>query len=366
MNASLGVALVCPYSLSVPGGVQGQVVGLATALERRGHRPVVFAPVDGIVPEGVPVMPTGPSVAVPGNGSRAPIARSLASVVASARRVGTGGFDVVHVHEPLAPGLPWALLVGRRVPPGVATFHRSGVSAGYRILRPLGGRVTARYGVRVAVSEAARATAAAVVPGPVQLLYNGVDTDVDGVEPWPTTGPTILFLGRHEPRKGLAVLLAAHDRLAVPRPVLWIAGTGPETALLRQRFPATTERCWLGVIDESEKRRRLAGAHVLAAPSLGGESFGIVLLEAMAQGTVVVASDIDGYRQAASGAARLVPPGDVTALAAALAEVCASTSSETVERLVARGRERAEACSMTRLAERYEEAYLATLDAERR
>lgn len=365
-RASLSVALVCPYSLTAPGGVQGQVVDLARALERRGHEPVVFAPVDRPAREGVRVVSTGPSVSVPGNGSRAPLARSPRHVLAGARAVATGGFDVVHVHEPLAPGLPLALLLTRRVPPAVATFHRSGASAAYRLLRPLGRLVARRYAVRVAVSEAARATAAALVPGPVEVLFNGVTTDEHAEEPWPTTGPTVLFLGRHEPRKGLAVLLAAHDRLPAPRPVLWVAGSGPETGALRERYPATPERCWLGVVDETEKRRRLAAADALAAPSLGGESFGMVLLEAMAHGTAVVASDIDGYRQATGGAARLVPPGDAAALAAALAEVLGSATAgevDATDALAARGRERAQAFSMARLAEHYEDAYRAALDA---
>jgi phosphatidylinositol alpha-mannosyltransferase len=366
VRTSLKVALVCPYSLSAPGGVQGQVLGLARALERRGHEPVVFAPVDGPGPEDVRVVSTGLSVSVPGNGSVAPLARSFGQVRTGARSIATGGFDIVHVHEPLAPGLPLALVLSRRVPPAVATFHRSGASAAYRLLRPLGGLVARRFAVRVAVSEAARATAQVLVPGPVQVLFNGVVTGDQVAEPWPTTGPTVLFLGRHEARKGLAVLLAAHERLAVPRPVLWIAGAGPETTALQQRYPATPERWWLGVVDDAEKDRRLAAADVLAAPSLGGESFGIVLLEAMAHGTAVVASDIDGYRQAAGGAARLVPPGDAVALSDALGEVLGCTTGEkpeTTAALVARGRERADACSMTSLAERYENLYRTALDA---
>ncbi len=370
-RASLSIALVCPYSLTTPGGVQGQVVGLARALERRGHRPVVFAPVDGTAPEGVTVVPTGRSVPVPGNGSRAPLARSPRRVVAGARAAATGGFDVVHVHEPLAPGLPLALLLSRRVPPSVATFHRSGASAAYRLLRPLGRLAARRYAVRAAVSEAARATAVAVVPGSVDVLFNGVATDEGGDEPWPTAGPTVLFLGRHEPRKGLAVLLAAHERLPAPRPALWIAGAGPETSALRRAYPPTPERSWLGVVGEVEKRRRLAAADALVAPALGGESFGMVLLEAMAHGTPVVASDIDGYRQAAGGAARLVPPGDVAALSEAITAVVGTGNgtggdASLARTLATRGRARAEACSMDRLAASYEDAYRAAIGAASR
>ena len=137
----------------------------------------------------------------------------------------------------------------------------------------------------------------------------------EGVEPWPIDRPTILFLGRHEERKGLGTLLDAFERLhpdpcpeaATPRPpLLWIAGDGPLTESLRRRHPPSADLCWLGVLSEEEKVRRLVAADVLCAPSLGGESFGVVLVEAMAARTVVVASDIDGYRDAADGHAVLV------------------------------------------------------------
>ena len=147
----------------------------------------------------------------------------------------------------------------------------------------------------------------------------------------------MLFLGRHEERKGLAVLLEAGEHLTrardpvaatgPPAPVFWIAGDGPETAALRRRHPESGTLHWLGVLSEEEKIRRLAAADVLAAPSLGGESFGMVLLEAMAARTVVVASDIDGYRAAAGECAVLVPPGDPEALAAALAGTCSGAWS---------------------------------------
>ena len=138
----------------------------------------------------------------------------------------------------------------------------------------------------------------------------------------------MLFLGRHEERKGLGVLLEAFDRLRRPaggaggradRPILWVAGDGPQTAALRRRHPEAPDLLWLGVLTEEEKVRRLVAADVLCAPSLGGESFGMVLLEAMAARAAVVASDIDGYREAAGGHAVLVPPGDAAALAEALA-----------------------------------------------
>jgi phosphatidylinositol alpha-mannosyltransferase len=333
------IALVCPYSLSRPGGVQGQVLGLARALEARGHRPTVFAPVDdpARLPTGVEVVATGRSFPVRGNGSVAPISLSVTAARSALRVLRSAGFDAVHVHEPFTPGLPYGLLVARGLPPVVATFHRSGGSPFYTALRPLTTRLARRLVVRCAVSAAAGSTAAAALGGTYEIGFNGVEAqNYHGVEPWPTERPTVLFLGRHEERKGLGVLLEAFEALAttaptaaatsgepgaVARPVLWIAGDGPQTDTLRRSHPQSPDIRWLGVVPESEKVRRLVAADVLCAPSLGGESFGMVLLEAMAARAVVVASDIDGYREAAGGHALLVPPGDGRALAAALSGV---------------------------------------------
>jgi phosphatidyl-myo-inositol alpha-mannosyltransferase len=326
----LRIALVCPYSLSRPGGVQGQVLGLARSLGARSHAVSVFAPVDGTgaEPEGIEVFATGSSVSLPANGAVAPVTLSVRAVTRGLRAVRAGGFDVVHVHEPFTPGLPYGLLVGRHLPPLVATFHRSGGSPFYTMLRPVTRRLAQRFAVRCAVSDAARATASAALGGEYEVLFNGVEIDrFHGVEPWPTERPTVLFLGRHEPRKGLQVLLDAFDRLGtgdpggpapVAPPILWIAGDGPQTGSLRRLHPESSSIRWLGVLSDEEKIRRLTGAHVLCAPSLGGESFGMVLVEAMAARTTVVASDIDGYRQAAGGHAVLVPPGDTRSLAGAL------------------------------------------------
>jgi len=382
---ALRIALVCPYSLSRPGGVQGQVVGLSRALGTRGHSVTVFAPLDGVgsAPEGVDLVATGHSVSLPANGSFAPVTLSVRAVARALRSLRSTGFDVVHVHEPFAPGLPYGLLVGRRLPPVVATFHRSGGSVLYRLAGPLVRPLADRLALRCAVSEAARATAADALGGTYEVLFNGVEVDRYGsVDPWPTDRPALLFLGRHEERKGLGVLLEAFERLlrsrrddpnvdAGVRPVLWIAGDGPQTEALRLRHPESADVRWLGVLSEVDKIRRLVAADLLCAPSLGGESFGMVLLEAMAAHAVVVASDIVGYRDAAGGLAVLVPPGDPVALAEAIDGVLsgrlappgrdpgAGTDDPAANRnrwLDAAG-ERAGQWSMDRLAERYEGIY---------
>ncbi len=244
------VALVCPYSLSRPGGVQGQAVGLARALTALGHSATVFAPLDGPsdVPGDVEVVPTGRSVALPANGSRAPVSLSPLAARRGASAIGSGRFDVVHVHEPFAPGVPWALLWRRRPPPLVATFHRSGDSPLYRLLRPVTSRLAGRIAVRCAVSEAARRTAAAAVGGEYVTLFNGVDTErYADAEPWPKDGPTVLFLGRHEERKGLRILLEAFGTCAT--------ATGRSARLPTCGSPATGPR---GNGSGGSSRRRAA------------------------------------------------------------------------------------------------------------
>ena len=371
MSGGLRVALVCPYSLSRPGGVQGQVLGLARSLVRRGHEVTVCAPVDRSedVPRGVRFVDAGRSTSLRANGSVAPVALSARSARRAATAVRDLAPDVVHVHEPFAPGLPYALLAGSAPAPMVGTFHRSGGSVLYAVLAPVTRPLARRLALRCAVSEAAAATASHALGGEYEVLYNGVEVDrYEAVEPWPTDGPTALFLGRHEERKGLAVLLDAWRAVTSGRPggdrdpVLWVAGDGPATGELRARHPESSTVHWLGVLSEEEKERRLVAADVLVAPSLGGESFGLVLVEAMAARTVVVASDIDGYRQAAGGCAVLAAPGDPDSLASALTAVLDGTSATTDGDRGAwleAGAARADGWSMASLAARYEGHYRA-------
>jgi phosphatidylinositol alpha-mannosyltransferase len=193
--------------------------------------------------------------------------------------------------------------------------------------------------------------------GDYTLLFNGIEVDrYVKAPPWPTEGPTIFFIGRHEPRKGLAILLEAMRSLPADTR-LWVASDGPETAALQARHGNDSRIEWLGRIDEDEKASRMRGADVFCAPSLRGESFGVVLLEGMAAQTPVVASDLPGYHNVArSGAdAVLVPPGDAGALSLALANVLENPTC--AERLVASGQQRAEEFSMDNLAARYGELY---------
>lgn len=346
------IAQICPYSLSVPGGVQSQVLGLARALRELGHEARVLAPCDGPPPDPM-VTPLGKSVPTAVNGSIAPIAPDPACALRTIHALRNERFDVLHLHEPLSPGPTLTALVSSDTP-RVGTFHAAGNATAYeRGLRWVGGRLARRLNVRVAVSEDARLTAAANLPGKYEILYNGIEIErFANATPAAKDGRTILFVGRHEPRKGLSILLEAMNYL--PEDVqLWVAGHGPQSPELRAHTAANSRIHWLGRVSDIEKRERLRAADVFCAPSTEGESFGIVLLEAMAAHTPVVASDIHGYRAVAREGhdALLVPPLDSKALADGLHNIL--DDKAVADHYRQRGIARAEEFSMRKLAEAY-------------
>jgi phosphatidylinositol alpha-mannosyltransferase len=352
---SLRIGLVCPYSLSIPGGVQAQVLGLARELRRQGHEARVLGPCDGPPPEAF-VTPLGNSLPTAANGSVAPLAPDASAALRTIRALNDEAFDVIHVHEPMAPG-PTLTSVLMRAAPVVATFHAAGASSGYQTFGWFIRWVDARIDRKVVVSKDALSLIQPYVPGEYDILFNGVEIDeIASTAPTPTEHPTIFFCGRHEERKGLAVLLAAFRTLPAGTR-LWIASEGPDSARLRQEHADDERITWLGRISDAEKFARLRGADVFCAPSLRGESFGVVLLEAMAAQTPIVASELPGYRNVAvpDEHALLVPPGDAPALAAAL---CRLLESPTLAlELTTAGEVRAAEFAMDRLAERYLDIY---------
>lgn len=349
------VGIVCPYSLTLPGGVQGQVLDLGRALQRQGVDARILGPCDGPPPD-ASVIPLGNSVPTANNGSVAAIAPDPAAAVRTIRALRDEDFDVIHIHEPFAPGPALTAMVAGGGPK-VGTFHRSGHSTWLRALRPLVRWGAANLDIRAAVSEEARATAHEALGGRYELVWNGIDVErYRRGDPWPTDGPTVLFVGRHEPRKGLSVLIEAMDLLGSDVR-LWVVGQGPDTDRLKRATAADSRVTWLGSITEEEKIRRIRGCHVLCVPSLHGESFGVVLLEGMAARVPVVASDIAGYRHVARPGveARMVPPGDSGELAKAL-EAALQGGAEDDE-MIERGAERAATFSMDSLATRYLDLY---------
>ena len=352
--------MVCPYSLTIPGGVQQQVLGLARAMRAKGHEVRVLGPCDGPPPESF-VTPLGNSLPTAVNGSVAPLAPDVPAALRTIRALNDEAFDVLHVHEPLVPG-PSLSAVLMKLAPIVATFHSAGESAAYRVFNRQLTRIASRIDIRVAVSKDAVDLARRYIAGDYEILFNGIDLGAYA-GPAPARENAVFFVGRHEPRKGLGVLLGALAHL--PADVsLWVASDGPETAELRKRFGSDKRVEWLGRISEAEKIDRMKRARAFCAPSLRGESFGVVLLEAMAAGTPVVASDIDGYTNVATDGvdALLVEPGDERALADAVAR--AMVDPRLSARLVAAGADRAAQYSMDALADRYVDLYERALRME--
>ncbi len=355
MSRPLRVALVCPYSLSVDGGVQLQVLGLARALRARGVDARVLAPTDGPPPE-VGVTTLGPTRGFPSNGSIAPISASKVVAGRTLEALRSLRPDVLHLHEPLSPGANHAALLGTDLP-ALGTFHAAhpGRNGWYDAFRVPLRRVIGRLAIRTAVSEEAQRNIETTFGASCEILPNGVDIDAFAdAEPWPAPRPAIIFLGRHERRKGLGVLLDAFAGLG-GHADLWVAGQGPQTDELSSRPIEGVQ--WLGHVSETEKRRRLRAATIACFPSTEGESFGVVLLEAMAAGTAIVASDLTGYRHVARAdrEALLVGAGDPAALRDALARGLADPGLR--DSLVAEGRRRAAEFSMARLAEAFTERY---------
>jgi phosphatidyl-myo-inositol alpha-mannosyltransferase len=335
-HAPLRVGMVCPYSLDVPGGVQAHVVGLAGALERLGHTVSVLAP----VAEGTPVpgfvTSAGRSLGVPYNGSVARVSFGPLTYARARRWLADHPFDVLHLHEPTTFSLSVLTLLAAEGPI-VATFHTStersrALAAFGGVLRPLMEKVTAR----IAVSPHARRVQVEHLGGDAVEIPNGVDVDAFARGPllpgYPragTEGCTVGFLGRFdEPRKGMGVLLAAVRRLAPARPDLrvLVIGRGDRAVLLRQAGPVADRLDVLGAVDDATKAAALRSVDVFCAPNLHGESFGIVLTEAMAAGAPVLASDLAAFRavlgdraHGGSAAGALFPSGDADALAGALA-----------------------------------------------
>ena len=319
------VALVCPYAWDRYGGVQSHVRSLGAALRDRGHHVCVIAPSAGERPQEEGVWYSGRAFGVRANGSVAPIAFGPGTAVGVRRALASFEPDVLHLHEPLIPSVSLLALWNAKCPT-VGTFHAAAASsAGYRLSRPVLERAARRLDVRTAVSAAARDLATTYFPGDFTITPNGVDYERFASAPAvrPAHGPaTVLFLSRIEKRKGLEVLMYALESLAVDGVRLMVGGDGPERPVLEKLGAETgIDVRFLGRIDEVDLASLYRSATVFCAPGLGGESFGIVLIEAMAAGAPVVCSDLPGFRDVTEGVGLLVPPGDPAALGAALKRV---------------------------------------------
>jgi phosphatidylinositol alpha-mannosyltransferase len=404
------IALVSPYSWTYPGGVTRHIEALSAELVAQGHEPEILAPFDpddalsrrlhrGARPQRREppenFVPLGRTIGIPANGAVSNLTGTPHSVFAIRNALRTGGYDVAHIHEPIVPLIGFDALMSSEELPLVGTFHTystNPVSNGIGAVVMGGRRRMNRLHARIAVSEAAAWTARRFYGGHYRIVPNGVLLDAagtDGLEAGadsdvvqsrgmegsanrgsssadvaralasthPDIGPLrILFIGQAVERKGLPVLLRAFEALReqIPATLTLVGASAAEIApmLLDDRGVRA-----LGKVSEEQKNAELARADVLCAPSLRGESFGMVLTEAFAASTPVVASDIPGYRDVARDGldSLLVPPGDALALAEALRTLALDQARRTSMARIAR--EHAERFSWAHVAEEVVEVY---------
>jgi phosphatidylinositol alpha-mannosyltransferase len=370
------IGMVCPYSFDVPGGVQNHISDLTETLIGLGHQVSVLAPAEdgaNLPPE---VVSAGRSLSFPSNGSVARIAFGPIAAARVRRWLTAGRFDVLHVHEPMAPSLSMLACLAARGPV-VATFH----FAGQRDRKMVAARgalqlVLEKITARIAVSALARKAQVEHLGGGAVEIPNGVVVSrFAGAEPlegWPgaelsAPGSTVGFLGRFtEPRKGFDILADALARLVPDRPELRLLVAGPGDAdELAERVPAALRGhvTFIGRISEAAKPRMLSSTHVYAAPNTGGESFGMILTEALAAGTPVLASDLDAFRRVLDGgrAGALFTTGDAGSLATELAALLDAPHRRAA--LAARGREVVAAYDWPVVAERVLEVYASAMAA---
>lgn len=310
------IGIVCPYDWTSPGGVKAHVHDQAVTLQRFGHEVSVLAPIDDDeYPLEDFVVDGGKPVSVPYNGSVAKVNFGPVAAARVRRWIKEGDFDVLHVHEPASPTLS-ILACWAAKGPIVGTYHSSQtksrmLAASYYLIQTAIEKISGR----IAVSEAARQTLVKFLGGDAVLIPNGVMCEpFEKAQPlpgYPRSGPTVFFIGRiDEPRKGLPILLAALPAIAAAYPTVevLVAGPGDQDEVLEdlpEQFHANVR--FLGLVSDEEKASAFASADVYVAPNTGGESFGIVLLEAMAAGTPVVSSDLEAFaRVLDDGAAGLM------------------------------------------------------------
>lgn len=331
------IGMVCPYSWDVPGGAQQHSRDLAEALMAIGHHVSVIAPCDPeLEAEYDYLVSTGRAIPVPFNGSVARLSFGFSSANRVRRWLREGNFDVLHLHEPLAPSLSLIAAWLSDIPV-VATFHAAIPKSRAMLLasHTLQGALE-KVSIRIAVSDAARTTLIEHFGGDALLIPNGVSVRrYQGHSPLPGWSPhglndrgtTIGFLGRiDDTRKGLAVLLKAFNKMAPVRPDLRLLVAGPgdqDEALSKVAAPYRDRVVMLGLVSEEDKIRMLHSVDLYCAPNLGGESFGIVIAEAMAAGAPLVASDIAAFRPVLRGgeAGAVFKVGDDTDLARVAGEL---------------------------------------------
>lgn len=330
------IAQVTPYDFAHPGGVAEHIQHLKAELNCLGHDVVIIAPrsTKGGLEIGKDFYGVGRTVAIPGNKSRVRLTFDITLYNAVKELLRQEQFDVIHLHEPLTPVLPYMVLLNSKAA-NVATFHAYRFSnPWYSAFKPYMSFVLGRLDGRIAVSEAAREFVSQYFEGPYSIVPNGIDPKrfSNGVEPFPWAQddtPRILFVGRfNEVRKGFKYLLKAMPLIQqqFPKARLMVVGPGDTS-----RMSGMIERNWIrgvefaGQVSKEDLPRYYASATVVCAPSIERESFGIVLLEAMASGKPIVATRIPGYAGVMTHEhdGLMAPPGNSQALALAIVRLLA-------------------------------------------
>ncbi len=359
------VALISPYSMSRPGGVQEHTRGLALALVALGHEVTLFGPElrgEQERLDDVATVSLGPAVDIPANGSVARLGIDPRMLVRFDLTLDAA--DVVHCHEPFLPASIAAILRRPKNTAVVGTFHAAAERFWpYALTAPLLRRLSKRLDQTTAVSPEARRLVRRYVNVDPEIVPNGVDVEVyekAEADEWALRlGKVVLLVGRVDARKGFDVVCKAFARVAKDQPdahlvVTATPGQLPEAAL--------SERIHcVGVVDESRKLALHRAADIVCCASTAGESFGMVVLEGLAGASAVLASDIKGFRYAGGDAVTYVAPGDVDAWTSALRKMLADDSER--ERLAARGPERARGFDWSRIAEQTLHVYERALDA---
>ncbi|HIV56438.1 MAG TPA: glycosyltransferase family 4 protein [Candidatus Stackebrandtia faecavium] len=365
------IGMVCPYSFAVPGGVQGHVKDLSDKLLALGHDVSVLAPAgpDDDLPEHV--VAAGRSFPVRYNGSVARLAFGPGVAWRVRRWLQQGDFDVVHVHEPLTPSLSLLACVTSNKPV-VATFHtaipRSRTLAAGRGMAQL---VLERITARIAVSSLARRVQVEHLGGGAVEIPNGVAVQQYAMGPTlprPAKGQILGFVGRFdEPRKGFPTLLEAFTQVLRTRPEtqLWVLGPGDEAAAIADVSETVRDRIrFFGMADDNTKAAMLRTVDVYVAPNTGGESFGMILTEAMAAGTAVLASDLDAFRRVLDGgrAGILFGTGDPQSLADKTQLLLSDAGLR--EQYAQKGRNTVDSYDWDKISRRVVEVYLAAVAAD--
>lgn len=378
------IALISPYDFPYPGGVTEHIIALARGARLRGHEVHILAACSGQSGESVPqTRPvTRRVLSIPIAGAVARVGLSPLSFVRIRRILQREAFDVLHLHEPLTPSITWWVLLHSRVLPQavtVGTFHAYHERPNwlYAHSRPIFGKFFRRLDSLIAVSEAAQDFAYRLFPGDYRIIPNGVDLsrfglDCRAAEDDPSRPLTILFVGRLDKRKGFQNLLEAYIRLKADYPRLCLRVVGPFAPKECEPYQKIAEAQhvtgieFVGYVSPERLPAFYHQAHIFCAPSLGYESFGIVLLEAMAAGLPIVASNIAGYRTVLTDGqeGRLTPPGQPECLAEALRQLLDQPQQR--QEMGQRGRLKASQYNWDQIVDQILELYRETIELKTR